>query len=295
MTYRRTVSFLGFVLIVSLSLIAVAEGEAASQSAQERLDRGMQLLQENQPGEAFEELQKLIDERPDLAPAFFYAGVALGRLERYDEAYDYLIQAAELDPGNGQVHQMACIAAIRGQRIEESWEQAILAAQGGVDMSSIFSQLENVAPPPEDFEARMAAPRVFVAEIDLSALVTRDLQPGEEEQSASAVTRTQVDFAETRRQFGLGLLRSPSFSVVNQREAASFVMLILVDRLDEGGGEGIRLEVRVDGHIKLLDPVSGEEMYSRPLTLSDIGTISALRGDIARQITHLETWLERER
>ena len=62
MTYRRTVSFLGFVLIVSLSLIAVADGEAASQSAQERLDRGMQLLQENQPSEALEELQKLIDE-----------------------------------------------------------------------------------------------------------------------------------------------------------------------------------------------------------------------------------------
>ena len=54
MTYRRTVSLLGFVLIVSLSLIAVAEGEAASQSAQERLDRGMQLLQENQPSEAWE-------------------------------------------------------------------------------------------------------------------------------------------------------------------------------------------------------------------------------------------------
>jgi len=284
-TYRRTVSFLGFVLIVSLSLIAVAEGEAASQSAQERLDRGMQLLQENQPSEAWEELQKLTDERPDLAPAFFYAGVALGRLERYNEAYDYLVRAADLDPGNGQIHQMACVAAVRGQRLEESWEQAILAAQGGVDMSGIFAQLENAGPPPDDFETRMAAPQVFVAEIDLSALVTADLRPGEEEQSASEVTRSLVDIAEARHQFSLGLLRSPLFSVINQEEGATHVLLIQADRF--GGSE-------LDGYIKLVEAASGDEVYSRRLTLSDIGTLSALRGDVARQITHLESWLEQE-
>jgi len=180
---------------------------------------------------------------------------------------------------------MACVAAVRGQRLEESWEQAILAAQAGVDMSGIFSQLENAGPPPDDFEARMAAPRVFVAEIDLSALVTADLQPGEEEQSASEVTRSLVDISEARRQFGLGLLRSPSFSVVNQEEAATYVLLIQADRFS--GSE-------LDGYIKLVDPASGDEVYSRRLSLSDIGTVSALRGDVARQITHLETWLERE-
>ena len=285
MTYQRAVSFLGFVFFVCLSFIVVGDADAAPQSAQERLDRGMQLLQEKQPGEALEELQKLIDESPNLAPAFFYAGVALGQLERYEEAYDYLVQAAELDPGNGQIHQMACVAAVRGQRLEESWEQAILAAQAGVDMSGIFSQLENAGPPPADFKDRMAAPRVFVAEIDLSALVTADLRPGEEEQSASEVTRSLVDIAEARRQFGLGLLRSPSFSVVNREEAATYVLLIQADRFS--GSE-------LDGYIKLLDPASGDEVYSRRLSLSDIGTLSALRGDVARQITHLETWLERE-
>ncbi len=285
MTYQHSGVLRGCVLLVCLSFVVVANGEATSQSAQERLDRGMQLLQDNQPGEALEELQKLIDDGPDLAPAYFYAGVALGRLERYEEAYDYLVHAAELDPGNGQIHQMACVAAVRGQHLEESWEQAILAAQAGVDMSSIFSQLENAGPPPEDFEARMAAPRVYVAEIDLSALVAADLQPGEEEQSASEVTRSLVDIAETRRQFGLGLLRSPSFSVVKQEEGATFVLLIQADRF--GGSE-------LDGYIKLLDPASGDEVYSRRLSLSDIGTLSALRGDIARQITHLESWLEQE-
>lgn len=283
MTEQRNRVLHRCVLLGFMLAVAVANVEAASQSAQERLDRGKQLLQDNQPGEALEELQKLIEDGPDLAEAYFYAGVALGRLERFDEAYDYLVRAAELDPGNGQIHQMACVAAVRGQQLEESWEQAILAAQAGVDMSSIFSQLENAGPPPEDFEARMAAPRVYVAEIDLSALVTADLRPGEEEQSASEVTSSMVDIAETRRQFALGLLRSSSFSVVKQEEVATFVLLIQADSF--GGSE-------LDGYIKLVDPASGEEVYSRRLNLSDIGTLSALRGDIARQITHLETWLE---
>lgn len=287
MTYRDSVLLSGCVLLVCLSFVVAASGDAVSQSAQERLDRGMRLLlQENQPAEAFDELQKLIDDGPDLAPAYFYAGVALGRLERFDEAYGYLVRAAELDPGNGQIHQMACVAAVRSQHLEEAWEQAILADQGGVDMSGIFSQLENAGPPPDDFEARMAAPRVYVAEIDLSALVTADMQPGEEEQSASEVNRSLVDIAETRRQFGLGLLNSPLFSVINQEEGATLVLLIQADSF--GGSE-------LDGYIKLMDVASGDEVYSRRLSLSDIGTLSALRGDIARQITHLESWIEQER
>ena len=273
------------VLLAGLAMLAVPV-DAAAQTLDERVQTGRQLLQEGQFEQALAELQQVIDEFPNSAPALYFAGRALGRLRRFDEAFDYLVRASESDPGNGPVHQAACIAAFQGGRFEDAWNQGILAAQSGVDMASIFPQIEAALPRPDDFEARLAVPRVLVADPDLSRLKAADLQPDETEFRASAVNQTQANIPEIRHQFALALLGSPQFAVVKQVAQATYVLLIQADSFD---GE------TMDGYVHLADPSSGDEQYSRRMTLSDITSVGALRNDVARQLQFLEAWVERER
>ncbi len=273
------------VLLACLVILAVPV-DAAAQTLDERLQRGQQLLQEGQFEQALAELQQVIDDSPNSAAALYYAGRALGRLQRFDESFDYLVRASELDPGNGPIHQAACIAAAQGGRFEDAWNQGILAAQSGVEMSSIFSQIETASPRPDDFEARLAVPRVLVAELDLSRIRTADLQPDETEFRATAVNQALTNIPEIRRQFALGLLRSQQFAVVKQVAQATYVLLIQADSFD---GETI------DGYVHLADPTSGDEQYTRRMTLEDITSVGAVRKDVAVQLQYLEAWIERER
>ncbi len=112
----RTCVWRALVLLACLVILAVPV-DAAAQTLDERLQRGQQLLQEGQFEQALAELQQVIDDSPNSAAALYYAGRALGRLQRFDESFDYLVRASELDPGNGPVHQAACIAAAQGRAL----------------------------------------------------------------------------------------------------------------------------------------------------------------------------------
>ncbi len=272
------------VLVACLALALPAA--AAAQTVDERIQRGRQLLGEGQLEQALAELQQAIDESPDSAPALYFAGMALGRLSRFDQSFDYLVRASEADPGNGSVHQAATIAALRGGRSAAAWDQAIMAAQSGVDMSSIFPQIESVAPRPDDFEARMAAPRVLVVPLDTSGLRTGDLNPDETEAGATVMNRAQANIPAIRHAFALGLLRSPRFAVVKQAAQADYVLVAQANSFD---GETI------DGYVLLVDPTSGEEQYTRRMKLSDITSLGAVRNDVAAQVQFLELWVERQR
>ena len=273
------------VLLACLAMLAVPV-DAAAQTLDERLQRGQQLLQEGQFEQALAELQQAIDESPNSAPALYYASRALGRLQRFDESFDYLVRASESDPGNGPVHQAACIAAFRAGRFEDAWNQGILAAQSGVDMSSLFPQIEAASPRPDDFESRLAVPGVLVADVDLSRIRTADLQPDELEARATVVNQALANIPEIRHQFALALLRSQQFAVVKQVAQATYVLLIQADSFN---GETI------DGYVHLADPSSGDAQYSRRMTLSDVTSVGAVRNDVARQLEYLEGWIERER
>ena len=77
-----------FLLLTCLAVLALPV-DAAAQTVDERIQRGRQLLGEGQLEEALAELQQAIDESPDSAAALYFAGMALGRLSRFDESFDY--------------------------------------------------------------------------------------------------------------------------------------------------------------------------------------------------------------
>ena len=285
MTRPYEIRLRAFALLSCLALLAIPSG-AIAQTLEERIQKGQQLLQEGQLEQALAELQQALEEAPEYVPALYFAGTTLGRLRRFDEAFDLLTQAAKLDPGNAPIHQGAMIAAFQGQRFEDAWDQAILAAQSGQDMSAYFKQIEAVSPRPDDLDARLAAPRVFVTDLDMTRLITADLSPSSFLDTSSVeMNRAQQELPEVRRLYILALVESKHFAAVSQVALATHVLLVQADTFEDG---------EINGYFKLVHPTSGEDIYSRPMSLSDITTPSAIRSDVAVHIRYLETWLEQQ-
>ena len=285
MTRPYEIRLRAFALLSCLGLLAIPSG-AIAQTLEERIQKGQQLLQEGQLEQALAELQQALEEAPEYVPALYFTGTTLGRLRRFDEAFDLLTQAAKLDPGNAPIHQGAMIAAFQGQRFEDAWDQAILAAQSGQDMAAYFKQIEAVSPRPDDFDARLAAPRVFVADLDMTRLITGDLSPSSFLDTSSVeINRAQQEIPEVRRLYILALVESEHFAVVSQVALATHVLLVQADSFEDG---------EINGYFKLVHPTSSEEIYSRQMSLSDITTPSAIRSDVALHIKYLETWLEQQ-
>ena len=274
-----------FALLVCLGLLVIPN-DAMAQTLEERIQKGQQLLQEGQLEQALAELQQALEEAPESVEALYFAGLTLGGLRRFDEAFDLFTQASKLDPGNAQIHQRAMIAAFQGQRFDDAWDQAILAAQSGQDMAAYFKQIEAVSPRPADFDARLAAPRVFVADLDMTRLITGDLSPSSFLDTSSVeINRAQQELPEIRRLYILALVESRHFAVVNQVALATHVLLVQADSFEDG---------EINGYFKLVHPTSSEEIFSRQMSLSDITTPSAIRSDVALHIKYLETWLEQQ-
>ena len=285
MTGPYEIRLRAFAFLSCLALLAIPSG-AIAQTLEERIQKGQQLLQEGQLEQALAELQQALEEAPEYVPALYFAGTTLGRLRRFDEAFDLLTQASKLDPGNAPIHQGAMIAAFQGQRFEDAWDQAILAAQSGQDMAAYFKQIEAVSPRPADFDARLAAPRVFVADLDMTRLITGDLSPSSFLDTSSVeINRAQQEIPEVRRLYILALVESEHFAVVSQVALATHVLLVQADSFEDG---------EINGYFKLVHPTSSEEIYSRQMSLSDITTPSAIRSDVALHIKYLETWLEQQ-
>jgi tetratricopeptide (TPR) repeat protein len=256
----------------------LAQAASPQDETSEHMSLGLALIQAGQAQEALEEFQKAIELSPELASAHYYAGMALGQLQRFDASLEQFVAAAELDPGNGQAHLMACRTAYALQDYEEAWNQGIYAAQAGMDMSQAFAGLEEVSPRPTDFDARMSAPRVFVAELDLSRAMASGATPDSTTGSSTTIAFRLEDFVQARRQIGLSLVRSESFSVVQSPEQATYVLLVEIDDAEE-----------LSGLAKLIDTQTDEVVVMRPVTLPS--SIGALRSVTDRLVGFFEEWL----
>ena len=301
-------------IVVAITIVfsLAAAAPADLEKAQRLVNEALQLLQEQEPRDALERLEEAIAEEPEFAPAHYYTGMAFGQLQRHGDALEAFIRAGELDPGNGEAYRMATMSAYHARRFDDCWEQAILAAQAGVDMSQAFQELRNAAPPPDDIEARLAAPRVVVAEVDVSRLAAGDAAPtlmpggGSTAPTAESATaegtevtsvfdsrvitgsstilaQSQADLVQARRQLAFSLARSRSFAVVKSAESAGYVVQIEVDAIDRNGR-------MLQGYLRVRDAESGEIEYSREIELSNITSVSDLRIEFDRYVEYLERW-----
>lgn len=293
--YARALRVLCGIAVAGAFLAPIMLAASPQQDeAAEHMRQGMALIQSGQAAEALAQFEQALELTPDSASAHYYAGMALGQLQRFQESLDHFLAAAELDPGNGQAHMMAVRSAYSVQNYEEAWNQAIYASQAGVDMTDAFAGLEAVSAKPDDFEARMSNPRVFVAELDLSHARPTGATPddatggerGPDRASTTGLSTTiglrAEDLIEARRQFGFSLARSSSFFVTQSPETATYVLLVEIDDLEA-----------MSGLAKLIDPVTDEVAVMRAVTLP--ASVGSMRSVTDRVVGFFEEWLAENR
>ena len=307
-------------LVLSIVWLIPSAAMADQQQALELMRQGVDKIREGNIEDGLRDLEKAIEAEPQLAQAHFYAGQANAQLQRWQAAYDYFVAAADLFPGFGEAHMQACRVAYTLERLDDAWEHAILAAQAGVDMQDAFQGLAAGGAPPEDLRQRLDAPRVLIGSIDTSAILQQGtlldpediVNPGADRGGAPAVDpfaglsnvpasgvpradpgrggaaqlgEVQADLFEVRRRFGLELMRSSAFGVVPRLDVSNYLLFIKVDSIGDAPPRNLR------GFVKLFDTISREEVYSRPLELHNITSVSDLRNDVARYVSYMEVWL----
>lgn len=285
-----------------------ADVSAAVQSEREaaRLTEvGTKLIIGERLREAIQELDNAIQADAEYWEAHYQKGRALGLLERYLEARDALLIAAELNPGHAHTHYLAWLASYRIGDYETAWDQAIRASLAGMDMNDKFMEMFYESEPPVDFAQRVRAPKIYIAEIDTREVSARAEQPfnrnplsgGDPTLSGrpsdimgvDRVMERQLELARVQRSIREGLSDSPYFGVVLRPEAAKYAMVIAVDAIGETP------PVELESYIRLLDVESGETVYHRRLMFRDVSAETMLYGEIKRFVVELELWLETSR
>jgi tetratricopeptide (TPR) repeat protein len=151
---------LAFVLIaVATSVFAAqAELDRRVRAAVAKLDQGDALG-------AMLDFESILGRDEEYWPAHYHLGRAQVQLGDDLGARRSFQRAAELNPGNPDLHFLIASAAWQLADFETAWAQGIAAWQAGYDPVSVqgmFDQLAQYAPAPTDLEQRLAAPRVVV-------------------------------------------------------------------------------------------------------------------------------------
>lgn len=281
---------------------ALAQGSAAEQA-----DTARQMIAARQFERALQQLDAIIRQNPTYAQARYLRGMALGNLGREREALEAFITAAELNPGWGEAHRLATVAAINTRNLPVAWEHAIKAYQSGADVSESLNRLLAMEKAPSDLDTRLTAVRVYVMPLNTEKLAAKQQNPWGVDviggaargtivdpfnTSASRATnvggeqisRSQSSFFNLLMQTRRSLADSRYFGVVPQQEMAQYLMVIEVDELAGGA---------LEGYIKLYDARSGEEAYRRVLRLRNINSLADLNADMERYIDYMEEWLSK--
>ncbi len=319
MTSRRPGSsswFLRGAGALALVLIAAALVPAAqSEDTRERMARAAQLAQADRLPDALAELDAAIAAEPNWWEAHYQRGRTLGLMGQLSEAVSSLLRAAELNPGAPHVHQLAAVAAWGAGDSEVAWDQVILAYLSGGDVTSQIQRMAQAGPPPDDFQERVMAPRVYVPELDLTEIETRAEGPFDRNVMARGntpsptglpvnenrsgipagilgrelVQETLADLRSVERQFRESIADSRAYGLVVDPELAEYELRIAVDELAE------RPPRAMSGYLELVARESGVVGYRRHIELADIAAGGVLRGEVELIVDELESWLRKIR
>ena len=287
-------------LVLCFSIMAVAS-VALAQDQQAELMKivvaAEQMLNQGQPEQALAELQKVLSQDEEFAPAYFLQGMVYARTGDMPKAYENMVKATEYDPTMGIAHRMASQGAGAMGNFDGAWEHAIKAHQAGTDMSDAFEALSSMGEPPAGLEAAMAVPRVWIGPMDTSnweatSATAGGSASGRASDDASAA-RILAEAAQDIQRWGKAARKafanSPAFGLVSRAEQATYMLQLEVDSMADSSRR------RTRGYLKLVDVQSGEEGYRRRVTFADIGSDGDLIRDFDRIMSIMEEWAEEQR
>jgi hypothetical protein len=168
------------------------------------------------------------------------------------------------------MHELAMQISLDVGDASNAWEQAIQAAQAGVDLRRHFDRLDAAGPAPDDFDARVAAPTIMVA------------RPYTETTNLLMDTALSKVFQAVRQQ----IAAAPLLGVVVDPSRARYVMTIRGDRLTDTAPRRLEGEMAVN-------ELSGREVYRKVILLNDVDSAARIGADLARFLHDLEDKLQR--
>ena len=291
-------------------MVVTTPGTAGAQSDAERAGeltrRAVDLIDENRLAEALDLLEQAVQADPEGWEAYYQQGRIFGMREDFLMARHMLLQASELNPGHAHTHRLAWEAAYRIGDFENAWDQAIRASLAGIDMNQRFLEMYGRSDPPEDFEQRINAPRIYVAELEIADVAASNQLPFNRNPATGGVgtisgrpayaeglhraNENAFNLRRVRRQIREAIFRARYLGAVLELEMADYVLGISVDSIGEAEPVGM------EGYLRLYDASNGEVVYFRSLALRDISSEARLFGEMERHITNLQEWiLERNR
>lgn len=296
-------------LVLCVSLLHASQTAAAQSDAERAIEltaRAVELIEENRMAEALNLLEQAVEANPDNWEAFYQQGRIFGIREDYLMARQMLLRASELNPGHAHTHRLAWEAAYRIGDFENAWDQAIRASLAGIDMNQRFLEMYGRSDPPEDFEQRINAPRIYVAALDMEDVFAANQLPFNRNPATGGIgtisgrpayaegmhraNENAFNLQQVRRQAREAIFRAPYLGAVLDIELADYVVGISVESIGEAE------PVAMEGYLRLYDTSTGEAVYYRSIALRDISSDALLFGEMERQFSELQQWiLERNR
>ena len=270
---------LAFVAPALASALVSQQAEASAQLT----EQGRLAFVNRQFDVALSDLNKAIEADASNPSAHYYRGLVLGNLGREREALDAFLKAAELNPGWGEAHRMAAVAALNTSNLPIAWEQAVKAYQAGADISESINQLLALEKAPGDLDDQLAVARVFVGGFDTSVFDRDGSRMGAKAILAQAAADL-FSFQQTARET---LSESAAFGLVQRQESAQYIMMFEIEFLTDTLTGSPR---RLRGVLRLVDARSGETVDRRRIDFDDINSLGYLNREWRRIVGLMEEW-----
>lgn len=201
---------------------------------------------------------------PEYAPAWHLRALAQAAAGRFEEALEDALRAVRLGPGAPDRHELAMRLALELNRGDLAWEQAVRAAQAGIDLDPYRDALAAAAPSPDDLEARLAAPRVAVA------------RPYVEATHPLLDAGTEIVVRAMRRALG----DAPELALVADPTLADFVVSVRARDVDLEPPHALTGTVRVTDR-------GGEVRYAGTLNVRDLESSEEVDREAAAHVRGL--------
>jgi tetratricopeptide (TPR) repeat protein len=271
----------GFIAVI---LVACLNSQPAfAQASAQLTEQGRVALVNRQFDIALSDLNKAIEADALNPYAHYYRGLVLGNLGREREALDAFLKAAELNPGWGEAHRMAAVAALNTSNLPIAWEQAVKAYQAGAEISESINQLLALEKAPGDLDDQLAAARVFVGGFDTSVF-DRD---GSRMGAKAILAQAAADLFSFQQAARETLSESAAFGLVQRQESAQYIMMFEIEFLTDTLNGSPR---RLSGVLRLVDARSGETADRRRINFADISSLSYLNREWRRIVGLMEEW-----
>lgn len=148
-----------------------------SGGAEQIVRESLELIAAGRHAEAVKQLDLAARLDPDYWPIYLHRARSLLRTDRLEDARDDLLATLEFRPELGLAHELLADTVFRLGNFKLAWYHTIRAAQDGIDMVPLVSELMGVSEGPPDLAKQLSAVRIFVdvgppaVEIDQATLL----------------------------------------------------------------------------------------------------------------------------